>query len=37
MLNRITDFLAHYRGLLTLIGMAFILVNLILQFFPNLG
>ncbi len=37
MLNRITDFLARYRGLPTLIGMGLILVNLVLQFFPNLG
>jgi hypothetical protein len=37
MLNRITDFLAQYRGLPTLVGMALILVNLVLQFFPNLG
>lgn len=37
MLNRITDFLAQYPGLPTLIGMALILVNLVLQFFPTLG
>ena len=37
MLNRITDFLAKYPGLPTLIGMALILINLFLQFFPALG
>lgn len=37
MLNRLTDFLAQYRGLPTLIGMGLILVNLVFQFFPDLG
>ena len=37
MLNRIADFLAHNRGLPTLIGIGLILVNLVLQFFPALG
>jgi hypothetical protein len=37
MLNRIADFLAHNRGLLTLIGIGLILTNLLLQFFPTLG
>jgi hypothetical protein len=37
MLNRIADFLAHNRGLLTLIGIGLILSNLLLQFFPTLG
>jgi hypothetical protein len=37
MLNRIADFLAHNRGLPTLIGIGLILVNLVLQFFPTLG
>lgn len=36
-LNRIADFLAHNRGLPTLIGIGLILVNLVLQFFPTLG
>jgi hypothetical protein len=37
MLNRIADFLAHHRGLPTLIGIGLILINLALQFFPTLG
>ncbi len=37
MVNRISDFLAHYRGLPTLVGMGLVLINLILQFFPSLG
>lgn len=37
MINRIADFLAHYPGLPTLVGMGLILINLILQFFPSLG
>lgn len=37
MLNRITDFLAHYRGLPTLAGMGLILINLVFQFLPEMG
>jgi len=31
------DLLAHYRAVPTLIGIALILINLTLQFFPSLG
>jgi hypothetical protein len=37
MLNRIADFLAHNRGLLTLIGIGLILTNLLLQLGIVLG
>ena len=33
----ITDFLAHRKGLLPLIGLLFIFANLLLQFLPSLG
>lgn len=34
LLDRISDFLAHRKGLLPMIGMALIVVNGILQFLP---
>ena len=37
MFNRLVDFLAHYRAIPTLVGIALILVNLVFQFFPGLG
>jgi hypothetical protein len=37
MFNRLVDFLAHYRGVPALIGIALVLVNLVLQFIPDLG
>jgi hypothetical protein len=37
MFNRMVDFLAHYRAIPTLIGIALILINLVFQFFPGLG
>jgi low affinity Fe/Cu permease len=37
MFNRLVDFLAHYRAVPTLIGIALILINLVIQFFPGLG
>jgi hypothetical protein len=36
LLDRISEYLAHRKGLLPIIGMALILINLILQFiFPG--
>ncbi len=37
MFNRVVDFIAQYRAIPTLAGMALILLNLVLQFFPELG
>jgi low affinity Fe/Cu permease len=37
MFNRMVDFLAHYRAIPTLLGIALILINLVFQFFPGLG
>lgn len=37
MFNRMVDFLAHYRAVPTLVGIALVLVNLVLQFIPDLG
>ena len=33
----LSDFLAHRKGLLPILGIFLIIVNLILQFFPGLG
>lgn len=33
LIDKLSEFLAHRKGLLPLIGLLFILVNLILQFF----
>jgi len=33
-IDRLSDFLAHRKGLLPLIGLLFILINLTLQFLP---
>jgi len=37
MFNRMVDFMAQYRAVPTLIGLGLVIVNLILQFFPELG
>ena len=36
-LDRLSEYLAHRKGLLPLIGLLFILVNLVLQFFLSPG
>ena len=36
-LDRISEFLAHRKGLLPLLGILFIVVNLAIQFFPGSG
>jgi len=37
MLDRLVDFLAHYRAVPTLIGIVLVLINLVFQFVPGLG
>lgn len=37
LLDWASEFFAHRKGLLPLVGSALILVNLALQFFPGLG
>ena len=37
LVSRVSDFLAHRKGLLPMIGLLFILANLLLQFLPSLG
>lgn len=34
-LDRVSDFLSKYPGLLPLLGLGLIILNLILQFFPG--
>jgi hypothetical protein len=34
-LDRLSDFLAHRKGLLPLVGIAFVLLNFILQLVPS--
>ena len=36
-LDKASDFLAHRKGLLPVIGILLIVINLILQLFPGLG
>jgi len=36
-LDQISDFLAHRKGLLPVIGLLLIILNLILQFIPQAG
>lgn len=36
-LDRLSDFLAHRKGLLPLVGLMLIVINLIVQFFPGNG
>ncbi len=35
LLDRLSEFLAHRKGLLPLLGIVLILVNLLLQFIPS--
>lgn len=37
LLDRISEFLAHRKGLLPLLGAILILINFILQFIPGAG
>ncbi|MBI5936151.1 MAG: hypothetical protein HY867_20795 [Chloroflexi bacterium] len=37
LITKASEFLAHRKGLLPLIGLLFILANLLLQFLPSLG
>ena len=37
LLDRLSAFIARYRGLPTMIAVALVFVNLVLQFFPSLG
>lgn len=34
-LDKLSDFLAHRKGLLPLLGLFFVLLNLLLQFVPS--
>lgn len=36
-LDWLSDFLAHRKGLLPLIGILFVVINFVLQFFPLAG
>ncbi len=36
-LDRLSEYLAHRKGLLPLVGIGLIVVNLILQFIPGAG
>jgi hypothetical protein len=36
-LDRLSDFIAHRKGLLPLVGLLLIIVNLILKFYPGSG
>jgi hypothetical protein len=36
-LDQLSDFLAHRKGLLPMIGLVLIIANLILQFIPGTG
>ena len=37
LITKASEFLAHRKGLLPLIGLLFIIANLLLQFLPSLG
>jgi len=37
LLDKMSNYLAHRKGLLPLLGLLLILVNLVLQFVPGLG
>ena len=37
LLDRISNYLAHRKGLLPMIGIILIIINLILQFIPGAG
>ncbi|HEY5571558.1 MAG TPA: hypothetical protein VIK64_00970 [Anaerolineales bacterium] len=36
-LDKLSDFFAHRKGLLPLIGILFVVINGVLQFFPGAG
>ncbi len=36
-LDRLSEFLAHRKGLLPLLGLVLIIANFVVQFFPNTG
>lgn len=36
-LDTLSDFLAHRKGFLPLVGVSLVLVNAVLQFFPQTG
>jgi hypothetical protein len=36
-IDRLSEFFAHRKGLLPLIGMALVFINGIVQFFPEIG
>jgi hypothetical protein len=36
-LDKVSDFLAHRKGLLPLLGLLLVVVNLVLQFIPAAG
>jgi hypothetical protein len=37
LLDHLSEYLAHRKGLLPLVGLLLVVVNLILQLFPGLG
>lgn len=37
LLDRVSEFLAHRKGLLPILGVILILVNFVLQFAPGIG
>lgn len=37
LLDRLSDYLAHRKGLLPMLGIALIILNWVLQFIPSLG
>ena len=36
-IDRLSEFLAHRKGLLPMLGLLFLFANLLLQFLPSLG
>ena len=37
LIDKLSEFLAHRKGLLPMLGLLFIFANLLLQFLPSLG
>ena len=37
LLDRLSEYLAHRKGLLPMLGLLFVVINLVLQLFPGLG
>ena len=37
LLDRLSEYLAHRKGLLPLVGLLLVVINLVLQLFPGLG